>query len=221
MTEINLYLDIETIPTQSAAAWDEALAAVTAPGSYKKQESIDAWLADNREAVAREAIAKTSFDPAKGHICTISWAADDDEITTAHAETVEQEADLLRAFFGSIGGSSRYTFIGHYVGGFDLRFILCRAVVLGVPIPQSIPRDPKPWESRVFDTMQAWAGAKGTISMSNLAAALGIAAKDDGFDGSQVAEAWANGEHQRIADYCAADVEAVRMIHKKFMAVGW
>ena len=221
MTEYNLYLDIETIPTQSTIAWGDALAAVTAPGSYKKQESIDEWLAENRERVAREAIAKTSFDPAQGHICTISWAAGDDDITTAHAETVDQEADVLRAFFGAMGDFDRPTFVGHYVGGFDLRFIICRAVVLGVPIPRGIPRDPKPWESRVFDTMQAWAGAKGTISMKNLAAALGIPAKDDGFDGSQVAEAWANGEHQRVADYCAADVEAVRAIHKKFTAVNW
>jgi 3'-5' exonuclease len=213
-------IDIETIPAQSEAAWEKALANVKAPGTLKKQESIDAWLEENREAAAREALAKTSFDPAQGHICTISWAIDDEEPMVAHAETVDQEADVLRAFFNSLRANHNYTFIGHYIGGFDLRFILCRAVVLGIKIPREIPRDPKPWDNKLFDTMTAWAGARGTISMDNLAAALGLEGKGD-FDGSMVAEAWTNGEHQRIADYCAADVEATRAIYNRFKAVGW
>ncbi len=213
-------IDIETIPAQSEAALEKALANVKAPGTLKKQESIDAWLEENREAAAREAVAKTSFDPAQGHICTISWAIDDEEPMVAHAETVDQEADVLRAFFNSLRANHNYTFIGHYIGGFDLRFILCRAVVLGIKIPREIPRDPKPWDNKLFDTMTAWAGARGTISMDNLAAALGLEGKGD-FDGSMVAEAWTNGEHQRIADYCVADVEATRAIYNRFKAVGW
>lgn len=216
----NCYLDIETIPAQSPEAFKKALDAVKAPATYKKQESIDTWLAENREQAAKDAIAKTSFDPAQGHICTIAWAIDDGEVVAAHANTVEEEIDVLRAFFASIQTFQKHTFIGHYIGGFDLRFILCRAVVLGVKIPREIPRDPKPWDSSVFDTMTAWAGARGTVSMDNLAAALGIDGKD-GFDGSMVADAWANGDHQRISDYCKSDVEITRAIHRKFMAVGW
>lgn len=218
--QYNCVLDIETIPAQSEEAWQKALEGVKAPGNLKKPESIEAWLKENREAAAREALAKTSFDPAQGHICTISWAIDDDEPSVAHAETVEQEADVIKAFFASIRPNHNYTFIGHYIGGFDLRFILCRAVVLGVPIPLGIPRDPKPWSDKLFDTMTAWAGARGTISMDNLAAALGLEGKGD-FDGSMVAEAWANGEHQKIADYCLKDVMATRSIYDRFAAVGW
>jgi 3'-5' exonuclease len=220
MSMKTVFLDIETIPTQSPEAMQKALADVKPPGNIKKQESIDAWLSENAETAAREAIAKTSFDPALGHICTIGWAVDDDPADVAHAETVDQEADLLRAFFASVNSQHHHTFVGHYIGGFDLRFILCRAVVLGVRIPQSIPRDPKPWDSTIFDTMTAWAGARGTISMDNLASALGIEGKGD-FDGSMVAEAWANGDHQRIADYCRADVETTRAIWRKFQKAGW
>jgi len=68
--------------------------------------------------------------------------------------------------------------------------------------------------------MTAWAGAKGTISQDNLAKALGLSGKGD-FDGSMVAEAWANGEHERIAYYCLSDVETVRAIYRRFQVVGY
>ena len=56
--------------------------------------------------------------------------------------------------------------------------------------------------------------------MDDLCDIFGIAGKDD-FDGSMVAEAWANGEHAKIAEYCQQDVARTREIHKRFLAVGW
>jgi DNA polymerase elongation subunit (family B) len=218
--EKTVFVDIETIPAQSPAVADRFRAEVKAPGNIKKPESIEAWLSENGEVAAAEALAKTSFDPALGHICTIGWAIDDDDPVTAHARDVGQEADVIGAFFASINDAHRKVFVGHYIGGFDLRFILCRAVVLGLKIPQCIPRDPKPWDSTIFDTMTAWAGARGTISMDRLCEAFGIEGKGD-FDGSQVAEAWAKGEHDRIAAYCAEDVKRTREIWRRFQAVGW
>ena len=212
--------DIETIPAQGADALKDALAAVTPPGNIKKPESIQKWMDENANDAAKEALAKTSFDPGRGHICTISWAIDDEPPAVAHAETVEQEADVIREFFSAFRSFAKYTLVGHYISGFDIRFVLCRAVVLGVEIPRAIPRDPKPWDKGVFDTMTAWAGARGSISMDNLANALGLEGKGD-FDGSMVADAWANGEHKKIADYCVDDVIKTRAIYRKFQAVGW
>lgn len=217
--EHNVFLDIETIPVQSQDVRERFKAEVKVPGSIKKPESVEKWLSENRDTAAAEAIAKTSFDPAYGHICTISWAIDDDEPTTAHAYEVDQERDVLAAFMGSLDKFSRLTFVGHNVGAFDMRFLLCRSVVLGVKVPPSFPKDPKPWDKTVFDTMLAWAGTRGTISMDRLCEALGIPGKGD-FDGSMVAEAWANGEHEKIAEYCADDVLRTREIWKRFNNVG-
>jgi len=215
-----IYLDIETIPSQSPELLARFMAEVKAPATYKKQDSSDAWLAENREIAAREAMAKTSFDPAHGHICTIAWAVGDHVIHSSHASTVAAETAVLSNFFADLDDYHSQVFVGHYINGFDLRFILCRAVVLGVKIPRCIPRDPKPWGNSCFDTMTAWAGQRGTISMDNLSRALGIEGKSD-FDGSMVAEAWANGEHAKIEEYCRHDVQVVRDIHRKFMAAGW
>jgi hypothetical protein len=219
---MNIYLDIETLPAQSDAVKADIAEGVKPPGTLKKAETIAAWEQNDKPQAVADAVAKTSLDPAAGHICTISWAIGDAEPEAAHAFTIDQEADVLRAFFAAIPTDTYAapTFVGHYIGGFDLRFILCRSVILGVPIPPQIPRDPKPWDKSIFDTMTAWAGAKGTISMDRLCKALGMDGKGD-FDGSKVAQAWADGQHETIIEYCKDDVRKTRAIHSRFVAVNW
>ena len=218
----NVFLDIETIPNQSPEYRAEVRKNITAPAQYKKPESIAKWIEENGDTAVDEIVAKTSFDPALGHICCIGWAIGDDDVRYYDMRKIEDEADMLRGFFHNLPDLGQNRFIGHYISGFDLRFILCRAVVLGVPLPHKtlFPRDVKPWGEQVFDTMIAWAGANGRISQDNLCKALGLETKGD-FDGSQVAAAWAAGEHQKIADYCKKDTEAVRAIYRRFEAIGY
>ena len=219
---MNIFLDIETIPSQSPDLLAKFRAEVTAPASYKKPESIAEWLAENADRVAQEQMDKTGLDPAYGHICTIGWAVDDGEVQTMHAETVENERATIAAFFTALPSDTwaKPRFIGHYITGFDLRFILCRAVVLGVKIPPAIPRDPKPWGNDTFDTMTAWAGSRGTIGLDRLCGALGIDGKGD-VDGSMVEQMWRESRHAEIAAYCAADVERTRAVYRRFEAVGF
>lgn len=219
---IDIFVDIETIPNQSPEYRAMVRKNIKAPAQFKKQDSIDAWLAENAESATDEAIAKTSFDPALGHIACIGWAIGDKD---ARCFIAHEEAVCLELFFNNIienCGVHTARWIGHYVSGFDLRFLLNRAIVLGVKLPSALifPRDIKPWSDQVFDTMVAWAGPKGSISQDNLAKAFGLAGKGD-FDGSMVAEAWANGEHDKIANYCLSDVETVREIYWRFKAVGY
>lgn len=217
------YFDIETIPDQRKDTLDKLRAEVTAPAKYSKPESIELWLAENRESAAREALAKTSFDGGAGHACTIGWAINDGHVQVEHAEDVGEERDIIAAFFKGLPRSGA-TLVGHNVLGFDIPFLLKRAVVLGVELPpaSTMPRDPKPWHPKVFDTMTSWAGAGhgDMISMNRLCGILGIVGKED-FDGSMVAEAWANGEHETIARYCDDDVRRTRAIHQKFLAAGF
>ena len=218
----HIYLDIETIPCQSPEYLAEVRANITPPAQYKKPERIAQWIAENGDAAAAEIVAKTSFDPARGHICCIGWAIEDEAPAYFDMSAIEDEASVIECFFHNLPKLGQNRFIGHYISGFDMRFILCRAVVLGVrlPDPVTFPRDVKPWGDNIFDTMTAWAGARGTISQRDLAAALGIEVHDD-YDGSMVAKLWANGEHDKIASHCLSDVETVRAIHRKFEAVGY
>lgn len=216
----NVYLDIETIPCQSAEYRAKVRENIKPPGTIKKPESILQWMDDNADAAVDEAVAKTSFDPAHGHICCLAFAVGKGQVQYYEARTVADERPLLENFFAALPEMGQTRFIGHNVAAFDLRFIICRAIVLGVRIPPAIPRDIKPWSQEIFDTMTAWAGARGMIGQDRLAEALGLPGEGD-FNGSMVAEAWAKGEYGRIARYCMSDVETVRDIHRRFEAVGF
>lgn len=217
-----VYFDLETIPCQNEDYRLELARKVKAPATYKKQESIDKWLSENREAATDEAMAKTSFDGGRGHICTIAWAKNDGKIEVRHAKEIADESGIISDFFDDFDSYHSETVVGHNIAGFDLGFLRKRAVALGIPLPgrSTLPRDPKPWDKNIFDTMSAWAGGTGKISMDNLCNILGIQGKK-GFDGSMVAEAWARGDHDTIADYCRDDVWRTREIHKRFLGVNF
>lgn len=215
-----LYLDIETIPSQAPAVHERIAATITPPGNITKAETIAAWEADKKPALVADAIAKTSFDGALGHICCIGWALGDNEPATVDIGSVDDEKRMLEFFVNVIHERSRRlvspTVVGHNVVDFDIRFLWQRAIILGVRLPGWFPRDPKPWGDDTFDTMTAFAGARNRISMDNLCRALGIPDKGE-VDGSMVAGMWERGEHDAIAEYCRADVERTRAIHKRMM----
>lgn len=217
---IDVYLDLETIPCQDPAYRDEVRKGIKPPGNIKKADSIAQWMAENAESATDEAVAKTSFDPAHGHICTIGFAIGDAPARTHSMFRVEDEAQMLGWFFEEMPQLGLARIIGHNVAAFDLRFLLGRAVILGVPIPKAITRDIKPWSEFVFDTMTAFAGNGGKIGLDRLAKAMGFGGKGD-FDGSMVADAWLAGEHEKIAAYCRDDVELVRKVHKRFETVNF
>lgn len=214
-----LYFDIETVPCQDDAYLEVLREKVSAPANYKKAESIEKWLDENRDTVAAENMHKTGFDGGRGHVCTIAWAANNGDIHGAHAKDLSQERAVIEMFFDQFDQHS-VTIVGHNISGFDIGFLRKRAIVLGIPMPrkQSFPRDPKPWT--VADTMSMWEGGTGRISLDNLCDILGLEGKD-GFDGSMVAEAWASGEHDKIVDYCKGDVSKIRQIHQKMLLAGY
>ena len=217
---MNLFIDIETIPSHSPAVHAKIAASITPPGNISKADTIAAWVAEKKPDLVKEAIAKTSFDGATGHVCCIGWAFDDGKVQSEFISKMENEASLLRVIMSSIDAEASRTnygsptLIGHNVINFDIRFLWQRAIVLGVQMPSWFPRDPKPWGNDVFDTMTAFAGSRNMIGMDRLCEALGMDGKGE-IDGSMVAKLWDEGEYQTIADYCAADVERTRSIHRR------
>lgn len=214
-----VYLDIETVPAQTDEEKARVASTVKCPGNIKKADSIAAWEKEQKPSAVEEAISKSGLNAAFGHICCIGWAIGDDKVFTRFTDDIQYEAYTLDTFFQDASkqiGNGFPILVGHNVVGFDIRFIWQRAMVLGVRVPNWFPRDPKPWDQSVFDTMTAWAGARDTISMDNLALALGLPGKGD-IDGSMVGQMFAEGRFEDIADYCRQDVERTRAIHKRMM----
>lgn len=213
-----LYLDIETIPTQSDEVRTEIASTITPPASMKKAETIATWEAEQKPQAVADAIAKTSFSGAHGHVVCIGWAVNNKHPKWLHAETIKDERALLENFTFNVREKilGPFTIVGHNVVNFDIRFLWQRAMVLGVCMAGILPRDPKPWSNDVHDTMTMWAGQRDTISLDNLCKALGGHGKGD-IDGSDISRLWAEGAHMAIGRYCMDDVERTRFVHQKML----
>lgn len=243
-----LYADIETIPAQRPDVLEEiraaerstlgaAIAAIKPPGNYKKQETIDEWLAteapkiaqglqDAFEATVDAAYRKTGLDGAFGQIACVSFAYLDGEpytVWNADWQRDDYEKMVLEGLSLMLSDTIPQSMqravqvVGHNVAAFDLRFLVQRSIVRGIrPHPVLMAAaQAKPWEQeKVYDTMLQWAGVGRTISLDKLCRALGMQGKGD-MDGSKVWDYVKAGRIAEVADYCADDVRKVRAVHQR------
>lgn len=215
---MEIYLDIETLPTERADVIDMLASQIKPPATYKKPESIAQWLTENRESELDSLVRKTALDGAFGRICCFGFAIDDQPADTF----VGTETDILAGVSTLLNAlnSDRYTtlIIGHNICGFDLRFLLQRYIVNQLPVPFLIryAANLKPWESeKIFDTMAQWAGVGNRISLDKLCMALGVESPKEDLDGSKVFDYWKAGRIAEIAEYCKKDVEATRQVFRR------
>ena len=219
---MNIFFDIETVPSQDPAVRKELADAVTAPAQYKKPESIAEWLRENRDAEAEAAWLKTSFDGGLGQIVCIGWALGDGPAMSYFVSDLSRQSEqqviedffcvLTDAYSGHHG--TKPVLIGHNSNAFDIPFLWKRAMVLGIKPPHWFPRDPKPWGDSTFDTMTAWAGPKDRISMDKLCRILGIPGKGD-ISGADVWPMVRDGRIADVAAYCEQDVERTRAMWRR------
>lgn len=187
---MQIFLDIETAPTEDADTLAAIRAGIRPPASYKKPESIAAWHATEGEAAALEAIGRTALDGGAGQVIAIGLARDDDappEVLTRTPD--EPEAALLARFLArveewSAGGAVTDAagrivwpdapyFIAHNAA-FDLGFLWRRCVVHGLRPSFSLP-GPNARAGKDYGcTMQAWAGYRERVSLQALCRALAL-----------------------------------------------
>jgi len=229
---MNIYFDIETIPAQDPVAIEFIKAdiekqklSVKAPGNYKDQEKIDAYIKAEVEKLDTEFDAtyrKTSFDGGLGEICCIGYAIDDNDARSIYGDT---EFNILNKFYRVLqehynpSSQQRPKFIGHNIVNFDLRFIFQRSVMVGVRPPMMLPFNAKPWDESIFDTMTAWAGHGNRVSLDKLCKIFNIPLKGseigEEIDGSKVWDFYQAGRIEDIATYCEGDVERTRQAYKR------
>ena len=223
---MKLFFDIETIPSSNKKVMDNILAGISAPGNYTKPETIEKWMDENAPTIFDKELRKTALDGLYGEIISIAWAIDDKPVDVIYrGKESDKESDVLTGFldaithvndeYGNRGIISKW--IGHYICGFDLRFLWQRCVINGIKPELKIPYDAKPWDSSVFDTKIAWTGASqysGAGSLDALALVMLGEGKGE-INGSNVYDYWMRGEYKMIADYNKKDVEMCRNLYKK------
>lgn len=219
-----IFIDIETLPTKRADIIEDIRFSISAPANYSKPETIAKWIEENGEAEFDKQLRKTALDGLYGEIFSIAWAiGDEDPVAVSTANQTEKE--MLEEFFISISdlndkhgqrvGITKW--VGHYITGFDLRFIWQRCVINQVKPAVSIPYDAKPWDAKVFDTKIAWTGAtsySGAGSLDKLSKAFDLDGKGD-IDGSKVYDYWLAGKFDEIIEYNKRDVIACRELYKR------
>jgi hypothetical protein len=176
------------------------------------------------ETVAQANWRKTAFDGARGQICVIGLQADDGAPVSFYESDWEHpnaerrvltEAFVFIADTYSANSMRSPVFIGHRIAGFDLPFMFKRAVILGIKPPSIIPFGAKPWDESIYDTHDRWCGRNEFIKLEALCAALGVAGKSEGMDGSQVADYVFDGRIHEVAQYCEGDVGAAYRAYRR------
>jgi len=229
-------LDLETIPQQPEAETKAEIAkTIQAPATMKKAETIADWhegkgkYAGVKDIAIEEAYRKTSFDGGKGEIVSISFAVDDGGIFGLDRDYREpgSEAKLITSFIIALGHelSKRSNdgrppfFIGHYLAGFDLKFLWHRCVINGINPAFNLPFNGKHGKD-FYDNMIAWAGYKGTVSQDSLCKALGIEGKPGDIDGSNVWDHIKAGDREKVRLYNMDDVDKCRQIYNRINFIG-
>lgn len=209
---MKIVVDIETIPEQNPDM-SKYREGITAPGQYKKPESIQKWLDENADAMAEEKWLKTSLDGTYGQICCIGAKAENGETLLMAGNN---ERDILALFWSwcddqLIGREPM--FIAHNAK-FDLPFLFHRSVINGTKPVRGFKPHGKHGYSH-YCTMEAWAGYNGRIGLDRLAKALGLGGKTEGFSGADVWPAYQKGDFEKIAGYCIDDVLLTEQVYNR------
>ncbi|MGC2238220.1 MAG: 3'-5' exonuclease [Pyrinomonadaceae bacterium] len=133
------------------------------------------------------------------------------------------EAKTLAQFWNHLDrikfDASRDLIVGHNILGFDLPFLYHRSMICGVKPSRQILNG-KPWEiaESVYDTMDRWQMGKyyEKISLEELALAFGLdCPKKGAVNGKNLLEAYSEGKHEEIREYCLKDVLCARGLYYK------
>lgn len=211
-------IDIETIPGPVMPSIEDLME--KAPASYKKPESIRAWAEENQMELYR----KQALDSMQGEILAVGWAYNCDNVQCHIRGEGVDEHELLEIVQEAIVPTAQMqrglapVWIGHNVRSFDLPWLWRKCIKYGLyDLARVIPRGR--YAKDVEDTMELWAtDYKDHVSLSKVAAFLGMDGKTNGLDGSKVYDAWKAGEYDRIAEYCMGDVALTREVHARIKA---
>lgn len=126
------------------------------------------------------------------------------------------ERELLRQFWTRLAEIRPTLFITHNGLGFDLPFIKKRSIIHQVKPSMEISLAKFRTEP-VYDTMAVWSNwdMRGWVKLDILARALNVETKSG--SGKQVAEMWAAGQGQDIAEYCLQDTYVTYACYSRMM----
>jgi len=124
----------------------------------------------------------------------------------------DDEPKMIKVFWGNFESDSSL-WIGHFIKGFDIPYLVRRSYILGVKVPAGL-FDGKYLSRRFVDTMEVWgAGEWGArISLDNLSRALGVGKKSG--SGKDFSSLW-RSDRQAAKSYLLQDLALTEACAKK------
>ena len=221
LTEL-LLLDIETVPqfpafTGMDSGWQSLFLdkiSKTVPEGFDKDEIY-----------RKKAGILAEF----GKIICISTAffyEDEDKQPALKMKSISgnDEVEILRIFTELCIKMQKqhpyFQFGGHNIKEFDIPYICRRLLINRMPLPVCLQlHDKKPWEVKMFDTLNWWkfGDNKNYVSLHLLANVLGIPTSKGDIDGSMVQDVYyKDNDLDRIVEYCQRDVVVVANVILRF-----
>jgi hypothetical protein len=207
----NLWIDIETCPTQDVHLRTAIRQNLKAPSNYKDPAKIEAWLNENEQA----ALDKTALDGLYGEVIAIAWAWDEANVVAKVRPLDMDDGVFISTAFTMIANNHPHpapgrlpaTWSGWNVA-FDYRFLWKRCIKHGVISPLTWPHVNQRYPD-VNDAMELWAGRSGDAkALGKVAPALLGEGKVS--DSATLWHAWMGGDHSTVHDHAVTDLEQTR-----------
>lgn len=222
-----IFLDIETLPTEEANR--EFVENKTREKLLKRGEELD-----NAKLVSliQTALRETALRGSLGRLLCVGLIVEKDGALLHHGvfgqdrETCEfhlNESKTLAQFWNFLKklrfDPQRDLIVGHNILGFDLPFLYQRSMIFSVP--PTFELEFNPYRSQpIYDTMRQWAklNPREFIGLEELALAFGLECPKKGsVNGENMLEAYMQGRHKEIRQYCMADVRCTREIYYRMI----
>ena len=187
-----IIFDIETGP-QPTEQIRERMPVFEAPSNYKDPQKIEAVLMQKR----LDWIERAALDATIGEVLAIGVLDNKDGVDDIRFLTGD-EREVISSFLLIVqsSGGSGIPLVGWNIFGFDLPFILRRAWILGIALPQWI-RVGRSWDRCFVDAMDVWAcgNKEDRVSLDCAAGSLGVGRKSG--HGAQFAGLWRGSDEER------------------------
>lgn len=210
-----IIFDIETGPLPTSQL-EERIPHVDPPANYKDESKIAAYVTQKR----LDWIERAALDATTGQILAIG-------ILDCREEGVEKvqflagdEAEIIGAFVRIVMqcGGSGWRLVGWNIFGFDLPFILRRAWILRVALPEWI-RVGRYWDRSFIDAMDVWAcgNREDRVSLDLASASLGVGRKNG--SGAHFASLWRGSEEERAhaLEYLENDLRLTKAVAERII----
>ena len=220
-----LILDIETVP-QSESFND------------LKPDWQSLWIDKVSKTVPENVTAEESYQRKAGIlaefgkiicISTAFFYEDDNKQMGLRIKSIygDDEVELLKKFIDLCNKVYQYNkhfqFGGHNIKEFDIPYICRRMLINNLPLPEYLQlHDKKPWETKMFDTLNWWkfGDNKNYVSLHLLASVLNIPTSKTDMDGSMVQLVYYKDQDlPRIVEYCQRDVIVTANVILRFQNI--